>query len=576
MSTRRVKAGEQRRQNGWASAPEYDVLRGLNGTAVAFKAALQDDPKARELLYALQSLSLREGGLKRIGRELVEMFPERIGTPTMHAIGCKPGKRLTREQCRAIHQELFPEYSDWSASVLVDVGSDCTAELLSRDEPEPEPIYLRTAEQFEQDCLAEAEGIHRFIEDLCCNPKMEVSRKGDMKQSYRRRIELILEDAREVLAGDSKLARERPHLQTAIEDQKTFGAAEVPYFHDVLGALYEYQRRLVERVRADFVETSISRIVFEAFDYVLETGRSALVEGSSGFGKTTALKACCEMNPGRVRYVQLSGITSRTAFIKRIADACGVANGGGMSTDRIQARVEAFLKRTKLALIIDEGQYLWPQGKRITSHPELVNWLNTSLYNEGVPFLISATRQFTLRRQAIEKQTDWSSEQSRRRTRKVFPLPDAPTTPDLQAVARKLLASVGDAGEPAVDYVVGYALTARGYFQAVADTIDDARLIAKRAGRDRVTFKDVKAAIHEWRAPSDAALQRVFDSKPEKPKKHSMTHAAASLPTEGSNGVEGSYSGPSNGHARPLQAPFSGVQSGRRETQPAAIPALTG
>jgi len=56
MSTRRVKQGEQRRQNGWASAPEFDVLRGVNGTAVALKAALQDDPKVREVLYALQSL----------------------------------------------------------------------------------------------------------------------------------------------------------------------------------------------------------------------------------------------------------------------------------------------------------------------------------------------------------------------------------------------------------------------------------------------------------------------------------------------------------------------------------------
>jgi hypothetical protein len=69
------------------------------------------------------------------------------------------------------------------------------------------------------------------------------------------------------------------------------------------------------------------------------------------------------------------------------------------------------LKRTKLLLIIDEGQYLWPQHRRITSHPELVNWLNTTCYNEGVPFVISATEQFTKRRQAVETQTDWSSEQ---------------------------------------------------------------------------------------------------------------------------------------------------------------------
>src|SRR5262249_53663779 len=156
-------------------------------------------------------------------------------------------------------------------------------------------------------------------------------------------------------------------------------------------------------------------------------------------------------------------------------------------------------------------------GKRIESQPELINWLNTACYNERVPFLISATRQFTLRRQVVERQTDWSSEQSRRRTGRVVQLPDAPTIGDLKAVARNLLASAGGGSlDGAVDFVVGYAADSRGYFQAIRNAIDDARLLAKRAGRDRITSKDLKAAIYDWRAPSDAALQRVFDSKAEK------------------------------------------------------------
>lgn len=564
MSTRRVRAGEQRRQNGWASAPEFDVLRGLNGTAVAFKAALQDDSKPRELLYALQAFSLREGGLKRIARELVEMFPERVGTPTMLKIGCKPGKRLTKEQYRAISDELYGNS-----------GAEFWDAILDR-EPEEQPDVpppAGAAAEFCQECQERCAGnLHHFIEKLCCDPKMEISGQRDPSRHYRGVVEIVLEDARYNLEANPKLARERPDLVSAVEAKNNFCVAGLSDFQDVLGALYEYQRRHVERVRADFVETSISRIVFEAFDYVLETGRTALVEGNSGYGKTTALKACCDMHPGQVRYVQLSGITSRTAFIKRIADACGVANGGGMSTDRIQNRVEAFLKRTKLALIIDEGQYLWPQGKRITSHPELVNWLNTALYNEGVPFLISATRQFTLRRQAVEKQTDWSSEQSRRRTRKVFQLPDAPTTDDLQAVARKLLGNVGDLGESAVDFVVGYALTARGFFQTITDAIDDARLIAKRAGRDRITSKDLKTAIYEWRAQSDAALQRVFDSKAE-----GRRRVPTPVPAPPQTALdEPEVNEPLIAPSRDLQGRLNSPVAGRRQTLPEAAPALTG
>ena len=334
----------------------------------------------------------------------------------------------------------------------------------------------------------------------------------------------------------------------------------------MLGALGEYQQRHCEQVRANHVATSIGVMVFEALDYVLATGRSALVEGHSGFGKTTAVKAWCELHPGQARYVQLTGITSRTTFFRKLAKALGVASGGGMSSGKVQTRVEDFLQRTKLMLVIDEGQYLWPQGKRIESHPELINWLNTACYNEGVPFLISATKQFTLRRQVIERQTDWSSEQSRRRIRKVFILPESPTTDDLRAVARKRLDGLG---ESAVEFVVGYAMASRGYFQAITDAIEDAQLIAGRAGRERITGKDLLTAVKEWRAPSDAALARVFDSK-----QVNSGRTRRQEPSAEFREIEPPVNAPLNRLSQPLPH-GSSPASGRRETQPAE-PALTG
>ena len=71
----------RRKQNGWASATEFGELRGLSGTAVALKAELIDGPKTKELLYFLQGISLLPGGLRRIVAELLDMFPERLGTP---------------------------------------------------------------------------------------------------------------------------------------------------------------------------------------------------------------------------------------------------------------------------------------------------------------------------------------------------------------------------------------------------------------------------------------------------------------------------------------------------------------
>ncbi len=578
-STRHVKAGEPRRQNGWASSPEYDVLRGLNGTAVALKAALQDDPKDRLRLYALLKLSLREGGLKRLARELLEMFPERIGTPTMHRLGCKPGKQLTEKEAGIIRGDgCFYDADDefFPLRPVLDRPTNLTSAAGE--------FYAGSRERCEQE-------LHHFLEELGCDPKMQLASGGRVSSRYQAIVSNLLEDARDNLEDDPKLARERPDLVTAVSERNGFRTAEFLYFGDVLGAIDEYLRRYRERVRTEFVETGNTRIAFDALDYALETGRSALLEGHSGYGKTTGLKAWCEMHLGQAIYVQLAGITSRGALMKRIADACGVANGDGYSTDRIQARVEAFFKRTKLMLVIDEGQYLWPQGRRITSHPDLINWINTALYNENVPYLISATSQFTLRRQAVEKQTDWSSEQSRRRTRRVFRMPDLPlpgvksaewhkeaiarVTTDLQAVARKQLGAL-KAGEieTAVDWVVGYALTSRGYFQAITDAVDDARLIAKRAGRDRITFKDLECAVEDWRATSDATLIRVFDSKTESRRQSSPASQDVEL-ARGISPAEPEEEESSAPHSRRINHGLSGMKSDRRATLLEAEPALT-
>ena len=57
------------------SSPDYAKLRGIPGTAVAAKARLYDDPRKRSLLFFLQSLSLKESGLRGAARRLLTKFP---------------------------------------------------------------------------------------------------------------------------------------------------------------------------------------------------------------------------------------------------------------------------------------------------------------------------------------------------------------------------------------------------------------------------------------------------------------------------------------------------------------------
>lgn len=526
-STRRVESGERRRQHGWASAPEYDVLRGLNGTAVASKAALQYDPQARELLYFLQSLSLREGGLKRITRELVEMFPERIGTPTMHKIGCKPGKRLTREQFDAIKFELTEnagiardEMHELSPS---DCTLDCTDDFLehkSDERKKPAPVPSDATDKFIAECHDRCEFLDLFLEQLCCDPEI------------------------------------------------TFLGGSVAYFDDVLDALFEFKRRHIAAARADHIETSSGKIIFEALDYMLETGRPVLIEGRSGYGKSCNMEAWTNMNRGRAICLELEGITMQKDFFLKLAKATGVARGFGFSAGKIKQRVTEFLQRTKLAVVISEAQYLWPQGKRIESHPTLINFLNTALFNAGVPYALISTEQFSARRRHVESQTDWSSEQLRRRIRRYFSLPEKPTTDDLRKVARKRLLDVGIGADTAIDRVVGYALASQGYFQTITDSIDDARLIAKRDGREQITYKDLKAAIDDWRAPSDAALQRSFATPPQTRRRG--LRASQPLPGEAASDLSAAMN-------ESFTAPERGFQT--REMRPATRqvePALAG
>jgi len=63
----------------YMSSPDYAEMRGIPGTAVAAKAQLYDEARKRSLLFFLQSLSLKHGGLRKVACDLIEGFPKRVG-----------------------------------------------------------------------------------------------------------------------------------------------------------------------------------------------------------------------------------------------------------------------------------------------------------------------------------------------------------------------------------------------------------------------------------------------------------------------------------------------------------------
>ncbi len=76
-------------QERYLSSPEFAELHGLSGVAVSQRAALLIGDSKKSLVWFLQGLSLKDGGLKRVGAEPIEMFPERLSNSAMRKHGAK-------------------------------------------------------------------------------------------------------------------------------------------------------------------------------------------------------------------------------------------------------------------------------------------------------------------------------------------------------------------------------------------------------------------------------------------------------------------------------------------------------
>ena len=499
MSTRHAANGS--RQHGLASDPVYVAAQGIQGTIATKKAGILTSARARSLVYFLQTLSLPElagqpnpGGLKRWVREFIKEFPERVGTPSMHQIGIEPGRVFSADQVRAIRDELrghasldeeFPVKGDTYFSFdLGDVGEHAVKGAKSGY---PAQLLLNKCRSIAETAL------EQFLVSLCTDPQMSIAAPG------------------EGTAG-AVVNRE--------EWEQTWGAGQayrisvpsVPYFRDVLEALFEFERRFALRAGEGFAETSIAKQVFATLDAGLRLRRIVLVHGLEGIGKSEAARAWCARHLGEVRYVDLDGITSKKSFFSSLGRALGLPCSGGL----IQSRVEAMLQRSGLMMVIDEAHYLWPQSERSEATPELVNWIDTALINRGVPVGLVTTPQFVISMQRVERKTGWNSGQFQRRMKRVAQLPPRPSLEDLELVARKLLPK---ASNNTIKLLVGYAGSKqRHHLDALVDAVKEAEEIAGASGR-AVSFADVESAVTGVLSETDLAKKSFFLERPQPKRK---------------------------------------------------------
>src|SRR5260370_1521522 len=103
-STRRALDSTELHQNRWASSPEF--THSINALLAAKRIREVDDPEMQKLLWFIQYRSLEPRGLKVLAAELIQEFPERLGTPTLRKIGLQPRRRDKLEQVEANRKQM--------------------------------------------------------------------------------------------------------------------------------------------------------------------------------------------------------------------------------------------------------------------------------------------------------------------------------------------------------------------------------------------------------------------------------------------------------------------------------------
>ncbi len=346
---------------------------------------------------------------------------------------------------------------------LQDLGGSLDARQLL-DEPiedsgDVEPAApLLSVEDLHEKCLAQArEGLPEFLTRLCIDPALSLERGGHTWES-------------------------------------------TMYLKDIVGALFEYQRRHNAQANEQFCQTAISRRIWEQLDYALRSKSMIVIDGREGRGKTEAVRAWCNCHLGVARFVSLVGTNTKTSHFTEMAKALGVGNGISFKVSQMQYNVQDVLRASQLMLVIDEAHYFFNQAPRMKTRPEMLDWIDSALCNPPLPIALVTTPQFMICMERAAGQVGWNYRQFKRRCKRYCRLPAKNTPEDTEAVALKLLPG---ADRATIKQIMAYEALSKRDLSAVGDVAREAKLLAEEDGAHRVTFEHVKRAIHEVLIVSD-------------------------------------------------------------------------
>lgn len=403
--------------------------------------ALKVEPEWRPLLYFIQARANEVGGCRNLAMELIRNYRGHIGPSELH---------LARHEKR----RLTPgEWASAAAKLNLTVGGcDFDRHYLFEDTETTERRIAREKEE-------RAEWLAYY--------KAQSEAPTAIDQLHAVAIEL----------AESKLSAALHQICTEGPDSIYRRIRLDGPDLDVLNwfpSLVECLRDYCDKYQGPnrYAETSIRQSVDAALDDAWANKGFALIHGNARLGKSTAAKAWVEANQDKARYFSMEAGSSVPSFFREMAIALGCSVFSYQS--RNEEVVAQALQGGNLMLVIDEAHLLMGTGQK--TNMGRLEWLRTALINKGVPVALLTTPQFVQRINQAGEQTGFNIDQLRGRITNPVILPESLPIEDFFAVAQVL---APQATKKQIQYLAGYGMDSRFYFQAISRAVQEAQRLAK-------------------------------------------------------------------------------------------------
>ncbi len=489
------------RQAAFASSVEHE--RGILGNLVAGRCQKVSDPEEIAILWWLQQISWREGGLEKFAEDFLEKNEWRVGTASMHRFGFAPGQLYDAAQVRVVRGEIEEEPEAlWeflcrgeTKQALVDPLNMSAAEIYtSREEADAFPSH-HPAESFLRKCGLAPERLAETLKRALVDPASPSLRKGLWNL---------------------------PTLWDALVEWRDLEAAEVD---------------------SKLVETEVTRQIAEELDFALESRDFVVIEGREGIGKSEGARAWCRRHVGRAIYVQLESGVDETTLFRSIARRIGTACSYQRKCVEMRARIQDALQPGHLMLVLDEAHFLWPQsGRSERAAPKRLDWLRTALVDFGVPVALISTPQYFANACDRFLKGGWNAGQILRRVMRTARLPDTLCPADAIKLAGAYFPGMPDA---LLKRVAGTAILSAGHLTTFSHL------------RKRVDFWARRRPGAAERELLEAALEEINPAlaRPAPAPGKGVAHAPQPAGRDRATSVSGSALVPANRTASPQLRP---------------------